>query len=341
MWTNPQHTDMQIMISDSDSGDNSNQRLLSEISCHRCILAARSPFFQDALSKDVRSVTLPFPLFNRTSLHFILGYIYTGTTKFTLRDYDLPTAFAIYRGAEYVMLPYLQELILAEITVEKLHGLFHATLSQDDYEEIGGGTLSTMVRSGCCCRRCTHLVPLTLQFALENDIKNDILERGARRALIALFGEGWCTAEFAALPSDIRNSVLTGFQKMIVPSNAFPLLFAAESALLKLEASSEQWHASIMQLTISARESIDWVICNNVHNCFESVAWENIITHSDQDVKLVHLEWIIASVSRTATEKQALFAYQSLLYELNSHTQQGKLDVAIKSRISRLQNQLQ
>ena len=42
--------------------------------------------------------------------------------------------------------------------------------------------------------------PRVLEFALEEDVKNTSLERGARRALVGPFGEGWCTQEFAGLP---------------------------------------------------------------------------------------------------------------------------------------------
>lgn len=37
-----------------------------------------------------------------------------------------------------------------------------------------------------------------------------VLERGARRALVGLFGEGWCTQEFAALPQKMREALLKG-----------------------------------------------------------------------------------------------------------------------------------
>ena len=43
-------------------------------------------------------------------------------------------------------------------------------------------------------------VPRVLDFALSDDVANNYLERGARRALVGLFGEGCCNSEFAALP---------------------------------------------------------------------------------------------------------------------------------------------
>ena len=74
--------------------------------------------------------------------------------------------------------------------------------------------------------------PRVLEFALEDDVKNGSLERGARRALVGLFGEGWCTQEFASLPQKIRESILKGVGKRTTAVNAFPLLFAAEHALV-------------------------------------------------------------------------------------------------------------
>ena len=46
-----------------------------------------------------------------------------------------------------------------------------------------------------------------LEFAVSEDVKNAHLDWGARRALVRLFWEGWCTSEFVSLPQKTRQSV--------------------------------------------------------------------------------------------------------------------------------------
>ena len=53
----------------------------------------------------------------------------------------------------------------------------------------------------------------------------------AWRALVGLYGDGWCTAEFAALPQKTRESVVKGLGKCTMPMNAFVLLHATKAAL--------------------------------------------------------------------------------------------------------------
>ncbi|OBZ65104.1 hypothetical protein A0H81_14914 [Grifola frondosa] len=66
--------------------------------------------------------------------------------------------------------------------------------------------------------------PRVLEFAIMDDVKNPHLERGARRALVGLFGEGWCTSEFATLPQRTRDGLVKGLAKRTTPMNMFPLL---------------------------------------------------------------------------------------------------------------------
>jgi hypothetical protein len=134
-------------------------------------------------------LTLPSPPFTPASLHFTLSFIYTGTLIFSHRTYDLSTAFAIHRSALYLSLTTLHDEIQACI-VQKLHGLFRAFISFAEYERLTGGKWGT---GGCRCRQCARRAPRVLEFALEDEARNVSLDRGVRRALVGLFGEGWCT----------------------------------------------------------------------------------------------------------------------------------------------------
>ena len=48
---------------------------------------------------------------------------------------------------------------------------------------------------------------------LMDDVKNPHLERGSRRALVGLFGDGWCSSEFARLPQKTRDGLVKGLAK--------------------------------------------------------------------------------------------------------------------------------
>ncbi|KDR84191.1 hypothetical protein GALMADRAFT_133543 [Galerina marginata CBS 339.88] len=155
-----------------------------QVMSHRFLLSSRSPYFHRvlALSSNEPSIVqlaLPSTHFTRSSFYYILGYLYTGTLKFSGRKYCLATALLIFSGSLYLELTALQELILAEITVEMLHGLYYAFLPDHEYSKLVDGNWTTAVNLGCQCGICARRTPRVLQFALEGGTKNDLLERGA------------------------------------------------------------------------------------------------------------------------------------------------------------------
>lgn len=150
-----------------------------------------------------------------------------------------------------------------------------------------------------------------LEFALADDVKNPHLDRGARRALVGLFGEGWCTVEFAGLPPKMRDSLLKGVGKRTTPINVFALLFAAEHAMNKLNAVIDAWADVVREMILTARKGIDEVICSQSETCFAQADWLDLMEgDGDRFDDAERVEWIMASVSRGATEKHAAVLYQ-------------------------------
>ncbi|KAF5365065.1 hypothetical protein D9758_011017 [Tetrapyrgos nigripes] len=259
----------------SSSGNKEHESTTAVFSTHKFILASRSAYFRNLLSSSPSSskalvpatpsskpsstyfidpttllptLTLPSPPFTPASLHFTLGYLYTGTLAFSHRTYDLSTAFAIFLSARHLNLRELEEEVRARIIMEMAHGLFHAFLSFPEYERVTGGvwgspalpvssahghhhslsisslagvtsshTSSTRGGSGCRCKPCSRRAPRILQFALSlPSSQSDIyLDRGARRALVGLYGEGWVTQEYASLSARVRESVGRGVRKRV------------------------------------------------------------------------------------------------------------------------------
>ncbi|KAG5719893.1 hypothetical protein E4T56_gene5072, partial [Termitomyces sp. T112] len=325
MWRSRLYSDVRISLTGNFSSSSNHENTTAIFSSHRFILVSRSQYFHTALlswpnKQDHQMLTLPSPPFTPASLHFTLGFIYTGTLIFSHRSYDLDTAFHIMRSSIYLSLSTLYDEIQARIVQEMMHGLFHAFLPFPEYERLTAGSWGT---GGCRCRQCARRAPRILEFSLADDVKNQLLERGARRALVGLFGEGWCTSEFAALSPKLRDGLLKGLGKRTTPQNAFALVSATEHALARLGAVIDAWSGDVKEMILVARKTIDECVCSQSEACFSSPEWNDIMERDGvafEDAERV--EWIMASVSRGVNERNAAPLYQTLVSSilLRPHT---------------------
>ncbi|KAF9553521.1 hypothetical protein CPC08DRAFT_226217 [Agrocybe pediades] len=320
MWRSRLYSDVRIALTGNFGGSGHHESTTAIFSSHRFILVSRSSYFHTALlawpvhknaTNEPPTLTLPSPPFTPASLHFTLGFIYTGTLIFSHRTYDLSTAFAILKAALYLELSTLHDEVQARIVQEMCHGLFHAFIPFAEYESLTGGKWGT---GGCRCRQCARRAPRVLEFSLEEDVRNPNLERGARRALVGLFGEGWCTQEFASLSPKLRDSILRGLGKRTTPQNVFPLLFAAEHALSKLGSVIEPWGDTVREMVLQARRGMDELICKESEACFNADEWMEIMENNGvrfEDGERV--EWVMAAVMRGLKEASAPSLYQTLV----------------------------
>ncbi|GLB34347.1 putative CAP_GLY [Lyophyllum shimeji] len=342
MWRSRLYSDVRITLT-GEFASSSNETTTAVFSAQRFILASRCPYFHTVLVERSNEtsqyneqgqviLSLPSRTFTPAALHFTLGYIYTGTLMFSQRTYDLDTAFHIMRAAKYLALPSLYDDIQARIVHEMMHGLFHASLSFREYERITAGAWATDA-SGCRCQQCARRAPRVLQFSLAHDVENAVLERGARRALVGMFGRGWCTSEFAGLPLGLRESLVRGVGKRTIPTNAFALLFAAEDALAWLTTVTDEWAQEVRATVLSARRKVDEVVCGQCEACFGCTQWSELIARD----KVEKLGWIIDSVGRGVNERCAASAalYQ-MLVSILSHPTFAEDRVPVLSSISRI-----
>jgi hypothetical protein len=201
--------------------------------------------------------------------------------------------------------------IQARIVYEMIHGLFHASLEFNEYERITGSKWGT---GGCRCRQCARRAPRVLEFALADDVKNTYLERGARRALVGLFGEGWCISEFASLPQKIRENLLKGLAKRTTPMNVFPLLFAAQHAIKKLDSVIDAWADTSREMVLQARKAIDECLVSQSAECFEQDDWLQIMeADGERFDDGERVTWVMEAIKRGMVEKHAGTMYQSLV----------------------------
>ncbi|GJE85692.1 BTB/POZ and CAP-Gly domain-containing protein [Phanerochaete sordida] len=346
MWRSRLYSDVRIALTGNISSS-SHENTTAIFSSHRFILVSRSPYFHTQLlqwgvkqtSGEPLTVTLPSPPFTPASLHFTLGYIYTGTLVFSHRTFDLDTSFHIMRSATYLGLDSLYDEIQARIVQEMMHGLFHAFLEFSEYESITGGKWGT---GGCRCRQCARRAPRVLEFSLLDDVKNPHLERGARRALVGLFGEGWCNAEFARLTQKMRDTLLKGLAKRSTPLNVFPLLYAAQTGMKKLEGTTEPWAEISRDMILAARKTIDDVLCSQAAECFEQDEWLEIMeadgAHFDDGERV---ELIMEAVRRGMNEKNAAVLYQTLVSSILLRPHATEADQAMLSATSHVRVQVE
>jgi hypothetical protein len=316
MWRSRLYSDVRIALEGTFSSTN-HEPSMAVFSSHRFMLVARSPYFLAQFVSwgvpppkpgEQLTVTLPSPPCTPAAMHFTLGYIYTGTLVFSHRSYDLDTAFAIMRCATYLQIDALYDEVQARIAQEMLHGLFHAFLEFAEYERLTGGRWAA---AGCRCRSCARRAPRVLAFASADDVKNAVLERGARRALVGLFGEGWANPEFAALPDKTRAGLVAGVAKRSTPQNAFALLFAANHALDRLAPVPDPWADTARDAITAGRKTVDRVLCDEAEQCFEQLDWLQIM-----DADGVRFEdhsrvvWVMEAVQRGLSDKNAAGVYQ-------------------------------
>ncbi|KAH8109016.1 hypothetical protein DFH11DRAFT_1731425 [Phellopilus nigrolimitatus] len=129
-------------------------------------------------------------------------------------------------------------------------------------------------------------------FSVRPDVQNAYLERHARRALVGLFGEGWCTAEFSTLPQKTKDGFRRGLAKRATWLNVFSLLFTAQAALHRLGALRDLW----AQPKCTAEQ--DWVDI-----------MENGGLGRFEDGERV--EWVMDAMRRSVMESNSGLLYQA------------------------------
>ena len=111
---------------------------------------------------------------------------------------------------------------------------------------------------------------------MAQDVKNQHLERGSRRALVGLFGEGWNLLLYLRKYVKVYSK---GLGKRTTPLNIFALLFAAEHGLGKLGVLIEPWGDISEEMILSARKMIDEVLCKESESCKDSRFFYSTSSH--------------------------------------------------------------
>ncbi|KAJ6576028.1 hypothetical protein DFH09DRAFT_1311479 [Mycena vulgaris] len=205
------------------------------------------------------TLMLPLSAFAPDLLQIIFDFLYTVFSQ-RICMCDLSTGLALMLLADDLTLPTRRAEIQARVIAEMAHGLFHAELPFAEYEALTALTDGSWRARGCTCPQCAARIPRILEFALRPDVQDAVLERGARRALVALFGSGWCTPEFAALSPKLHAAALADLAKRTTPGNALSILWAAEAARAQLSSVGDAWAGIVSPLIEAGRSQVDAVL---------------------------------------------------------------------------------
>ena len=143
-------------------------------------------------------------------------------------------------------------------------------------------------------------------------MQNVYLGRGARRALIGLFGSGWVTSEFAELPQKTRDGLLSGVKKRCLPMNVLLMLFAAHAGLKKLSSVRDGWGDTVKDMILTARSFVDTALCSEAEKVFNEKDWVDIMENDGmgrfEDGERV--EWVMDSIRRGMNDNNVVKLYQ-------------------------------
>ncbi|GJE91835.1 BTB/POZ domain-containing protein [Phanerochaete sordida] len=324
MWQSGLKSDARVIVSMAQDQQSNG---LADVThhVHRFLIAARSPYFLDRLkgshpleeSNGAVTIRLPSPPFSPPTLHLVLGWIYSGTLDLSERSLNLETTLSLLRGAVYLGLDTMYDEVQAYIVEEMMHGLFAAYAPFDEYETLAGGAWAA---GGCTCRRCARRTPRILELVRKYEPKNEVLERGAQRALVAHFGEGWCSKDFADLPEATRRAALKGLAERTVPLNVFALLYASQAGMKQLGEVKGSWVTVCREMLLGAVDKIDQVLCAEAVECFRQQEWLEIVdTYVDNVEQDQKFEWIIDAIQRGMGDESAAVLYQILRQTLMTY----------------------
>ncbi|TIC21083.1 hypothetical protein E3Q13_00018 [Wallemia mellicola] len=310
MWRSTLFSDVKITLVDDtgealkkhDSDDDDDDDGEAIFSAHRALLASRSTYFANILSptsgfieslqnadSGPRSVTLHQPPFTPASLHFALGYIYSGTVAFSNRTLDLSTAFEVYEAAEYLDLTPLKAQIVGKISEMVNYFDFPFTANR---------------------QLLIKRIPRILEFTLRPTINEPELEASVFELCVKGFGDIW-GKDIAELPYPTRKQLVSSVNLGISSHTLIPALKAviAIQNRLKNEMRFAKWVNELTNMVNAVDKHIRRCLDANLGEVLDSDKFWDLVDgvgfSNDAFEKL--LEMIIESLN----DENCIFSYQS------------------------------
>lgn len=280
-----------VGLSDTEEDDE-----LTSFSTHRMILASRSEYFASLLLSpysDSRApiLHLPSPPFTPASLHFTLGFLYTGTLFFSNRTFDLSTAFSLWRAGAYLQIETLQALVVALIDREFCHGFMCSPP----------------------CRKCVKRVPRTLAFAASPDVSEPSLQDCAISAVSGPhFGLYWAK-DIGNLDPVLQDRIVDSISDRLRadPTQVVSVLRQLSIVGQRIDTErSSRWVESLRLMAETVENRLMPVLHANLELIVQSQAWSDLLDGVGYgDV----LEKSLVMLIDGLTEARAAQMYQILL----------------------------
>ncbi|KAN0065193.1 hypothetical protein ACQY0O_001690 [Thecaphora frezii] len=270
---------------------------LTSFSSHRMILASRSPYFASLLLSpysDSQSpvLNLPSPPFTTASLHFALGFLYTGTLFFSNRTFDLTTAFQLWRAGAYLQVETLQHLIASLIAQDFCHNF------------------------SCSppCRKCLKRVPRTLAFASSVDVSDADLAGMAMSAITGPnFGLYW-GKEVGNLHPTLRNDIVNLISEKVEsrPPQIISVLRQLSIVGRRIDTErASKWVDALRSTSERIEARLLLVIGTRFEEIIKSPEWADLIDGVGQLGDI--LEKSLVMLADSLTEARAAQVYQLLV----------------------------
>lgn len=291
-------------------------------SAHRFILCSRSPYFAQLLlhwtDAQPREIHLPSPPFTSASLHFIIGYIYSGNLTFSNRTLDLGTAFAVYRGATYLELDDLVTHIESYIAHELCHGI-----------------------KTCQCRKCLQRIPRVWVFAVCVDGSPRLAEL-SRQYIVGHWGD--CLGkEVAAAPQDAQTDLCDAILQALTVDS----LVHHHRQRLRLrkaleDPSASSWAPSITTIFELIEKALSEMTIERLQSFTETTTFRDLLD-SRMDIETLEsiLDDIVERLGQIQYCKHAPLAYQTVVGTLLLAQTDDGLLVPSDSRVRQLLEEMQ
>ncbi|KAL0025284.1 hypothetical protein WJX79_000539 [Trebouxia sp. C0005] len=289
---------------------------------HRCVLAARSPFFQALFSKtwtesSSENIAVSTEECCGEQAAAVIGYLYTGSI-----EVDVSTAAEVISLANLWQLPGLINLVVQHLSEATCQGFRRPT-----------GPSDSLVAD----------VPPMAAFAkaasdggIEHDAVASLYQSCvAWLAKHALFA--WPTKPYALLPAKIRLDVRAKAKAMLNAVNALPQLEQADKLLTRLP--QAKWAADMHTTTKAWRAEVLQYIAENIPKIALTSAF---VERLQSEWSLEHIQQIAEAVKLEYGASRAGYALEVYLglQRLQASTENGSFSEAedVKGLLDSLKN---
>lgn len=302
-------------------------------SAHRFMLCSRSPYFAQVLlnagefqphlasaafnsktgagsAGQARQAGMPVialssPPFTPQAMHFILGYIYSGSLgKFSNKQLDMATALLVRKGAAYLEMEALEKEVEGRLIWEFAHGV-----AWDDRIDGSGATIRK-----CRCRKCVKRVPRLLRFATSPDVGSKELEAITKEYVVS----GWSEClgkDVALLDERARDGVIDDIVARIHFGSVVTGVRGLLIARRRLEQEGkpgEEWYDDIEDVLDIIAERLVEVMTDDLGKVLRSTEMMDLVVKPMVDFEVLEalLNLLVQGVGRVEYCRHAPIVHQ-------------------------------